>query len=352
MWVLAPTSAGGRKKVTVKALSDKEILQSQCIKIEKQIQDIKDKRMGRVGNIFKMKESISGPKKGNQEPTAVRHPETGDMIVSSDEIKRVTLNYCVQNLVDKPSDPKVEKEINIKKELHDLRMEDNDDEEFELLKDDYDEVLSKFQSKTTKSYDFILKGGPSYKDAMFKLCKLMIKKEVFPTSFRKTLLNMIWKQKGLAEILKNNRFIHSKESFVPRLCEALATNKMKRKILSKSSKYQVGGQPGHSSEEHIYSIKTVWMMLEMMDMGLIITLVDLIAFFDKESIYDVMQTLSDIGVNKKAARLWFKLNEGTEISVKTAAGVSDTALVGDCIGQGTTSGDLVSQDLINTLVME
>ena len=46
-----------------------------------------------------------------------------------------------------------------------------------------------------------------------------------------------------------------------------------------------------------------------------------------------MQTLSDIGVNKKAARVWFKLNEGTEISVKTAGGVSDTAMVGDCIGQ-------------------
>ena len=45
--------------------------------------------------------------------------------------------------------------------------------------------------------------------------------------------------------------------------------------------------------------------------GLIITLIDIIAFVDKENIYDVMQTLNDIGVNKKAARVWFKLNEGT-----------------------------------------
>ena len=80
-----------------------------------------------------------------------------------------------------------------------------------------------------------------------------------------------------------------------------------------------------------------------MDKGLIITLVDIMAFFDKENIYDVMQTLSDIGVNKKAARVWFKLNEGTEISVKTAAGMSDIAQVGDCIGQGTAGAALVSQ---------
>jgi hypothetical protein len=130
---------------------------------------------------------------------------------------------------------------------------------------------------------------------------------------------------------------------VPRLCEALAANKMKQRILDKSSKFQIGGQPGHSPEEHIFSIKSVWLMLESMGQGLIITLVDIMAFFDKENIYDVMQTLSDIGVNKKAARVWFKLNEGTEISVKTAGGISDTALVGDCIGQGTAGAALVSQ---------
>ena len=46
-----------------------------------------------------------------------------------------------------------------------------------------------------------------------------------------------------------------------------------------------------------------------------------------------MQTLHEIGVNKKAARVWFKLNEGTEVAVKTAGGISETAVVGDCIGQ-------------------
>ena len=121
---------------------------------------------------------------------------------------------------------------------------------------------------------------------MFKLCKSMIEKEEFPSNFRKTLLNMIWKAKGPAEILKNNRFIHTKESFLPRLCEALATNKMKQCILEKSTKYQVGGQPGHSPEQHIFSIKSVWQLLEMREQGIIITLVDIVAFFDKENIYD------------------------------------------------------------------
>ena len=76
---------------------------------------------------------------------------------------------------------------------------------------------------------------------------------------------------------------------------------------------------------------------------MILTLVDIISFFDRENIYDVMQTLDDIGVDKKAARIWFKLNANTEVAVKTAGGVSKTAFVGDCIGQGTAGGALVSQ---------
>ena len=53
---------------------------------------------------------------------------------------------------------------------------------------------------------------------------------------------MIWKQKGPAEILKNNGFIHLKESFLPRTCEAMVVGKMKTCILQSSSKFQVGGQ--------------------------------------------------------------------------------------------------------------
>ena len=68
-----------------------------------------------------------------------------------------------------------------------------------------------------------------------------------------------------------------------------------------------------------------------------------VSFFDWENIYAVMPTLHDIGVNQKAARVCFKLNQYTEVAVKTAGGMSKTAFVGDCIGQGTASGALVSQ---------
>ena len=231
-------------------------------------------------------------------------------------------------------------------------MEEEDTEGLEIDWDDFAGVVKKFESKKTKSYDFLLKSGDRYKKAMYNLCKNMIEKEEFPKSFRKTILAMIWKQKGPMEVLKNSRFIHMKEGFLARTCEALVVGKMKECILKSSSKFQVGGQPGHGPEEHIFTIKSVWAMLLKRNMGMVIMLVDIVAFFDREDIYDVMETLHKIGVNKKAARVWFKMNEGTEISVKTASGLTDTAVVGDCIGQGTTGGALVSQANLDKGLME
>ena len=117
---------------------------------------------------------------------------------------------------------------------------------------------------------------------------------------------------------------------------------MKDKIIESSSIFQIGGQPHHGPEEHIYTIKTLLAYLEHIGEGMVFTLVDIEAFFDRENILDVMDVLHDIGVNKKAARLFFKLNEGTEVAVKTAAGLSETAFVGDVIGQGTSGGAIVS----------
>ena len=128
-------------------------------------------------------------------------------------------------------------------------------------------------------------------------------------------------------ILNNNRFIHLK-NVLPRIVEALTVNKMKDKIINEASMYQIGGVPGHEIEEHVFTIKSIMAMREEMGTGIIFTLVDIIAFFDKEDIYDCMDALEKIGVNKKAARVWFKLNQNTKICVNTAVGVTDTVSIG------------------------
>ena len=64
--------------------------------LKRQINNIKSRKHGRAGNVFKMREAICGSKKKGQEPNDIRDPKTGKLVVSSEEIKNVTLAYCVE----------------------------------------------------------------------------------------------------------------------------------------------------------------------------------------------------------------------------------------------------------------
>ena len=64
---------------------------------------------GRAGNVFKMKTKISGSKKEVQEPNAINNPKTGELITDAEEIKKVTLDYCVNNLQNKVLNKKDDK---------------------------------------------------------------------------------------------------------------------------------------------------------------------------------------------------------------------------------------------------
>ena len=176
---------------------------------------------------------------------------------------------------------------------------------------------------------------------MFQLVKRIIDHEEVPDVFRKTLLIMIWKRKGPMDVLKNNRFLHLKE-VLARCVDSVVVNKMKEPLISQLSMYQVGGLPGHSILEHLLTVKTVLARLEEMGSGIIFLVMDIIAFFDKEDIFDCLKTLQALNVNKKAARMWYMLNMNTKIAVKTAFGITEEAAVGDCLGQGTAGAGLVS----------
>ena len=308
--------------------------------MEKVILNVNENRQGRVGQIFKMKDKITGGKKASTEPHAIEDPKTNNLLVSNQDIRKATLEYCADNLRNREPDPEVKSLVSVKNLLVEEKLKEKE-EPLEIDKNDYNTVLTKFKAKA--SYDFLVKASDNFQDAIFKLCRRMIKEEEFPDMFRRTLLYMIWKQKGPANILKNNRFIHLKEHYLPRTVEALVVNKIKSDIFSKSTMFQVGGQPGHSIEEHLFTIKSMIEWLEKKGQGMIFTLVDLVAFFDRETIHDVMSTLYDVGVNNTAARLWYKLNQDTEIRVKTSAGMTDSAFVGDVIGQGTAGAALMSQ---------
>ena len=58
-------------------------------------------------------------------------------------------------------------------------------------------------------------------------------------------------------------------------------------------------------------------------------------FFDKESLLDTMYTLhTEAKICDKDYRLWYKLSEDTNISVRTSVGDSGTCLIKNSLEQG------------------
>ena len=70
-------------------------------------------------------------------------------------------------------------------------------------------------------------------------------------------------------------------------------------------------------------------------------------YFDKEMMEDEILACKERGADPKAIRLWHKLNDKTEICVKTGVGLTEYTEVGAVVGQGTMGGALVSQAVLD-----
>ena len=133
----------------------------------------------------------------------------------------------------------------------------------------------------------------------------------FQKCLRKQSYSKFTRGKGSRLELGNSRYIHIKE-WLPRTCDSLIVNKMKPSILSASSIFQIGGQTGHRTQEHLFTVRSVAALKLSQGQGIMLQIYDIKRFFDMENMRDVMSTLDELGVNRKSYRTWFLLNRKQE----------------------------------------
>ena len=224
--------------------------------------------------------------------------------------------------------------------------------EFEATKEVFDFNVNKFKKAGKKNYDLLTKSGQKFQDAVYNLCQKMFRFETFPETFTETTLHMIWKAKGRQTNLDSNRFIHCKP-WLPRAAESLIVEGgLKEPLLQGSSIYQIGGQPGHRSEELLFVMKSIIAKYRKMGKNIVLQLYDISKFFDKEMMEDAVLTCLKRKADPKAVRLWYKLNANTKIQVRTGVGLTKFGSVGAVVGQGMLGGALVSQAVLDEGVGE
>ena len=205
------------------------LLKKQTEKAEEELKKLKDANKGRVANVFKLVKAIQGTKKGERmEAHAILDLATGQVAVSAKEIKRISLEYCKGGLKNNEVEEGFENDVRLKEVAHQNRMDDMLAGGFTPTRGTFNKVIKKFKDNDKRNYDFLVKTGNKFKDAVFKLARRMLIEEVFPGCFEMTTLHQIYKGKGKKEIMSNNRFIHSKE-WLPRLVEVMVVEVMKKR---------------------------------------------------------------------------------------------------------------------------
>ena len=167
-----------------------------------------------------------------------------------------------------------------------------------------DDPQSIYGLRSKRNYDFLVKSSKSFQNAVYKFSKQMFEKEEFPDIFKETTLHMIFKGgQGRRHNLTDNRFIHSKFWF-PRVAEGpIVVEGLKSALIEGSSRYQIGGQPGHRAEELVFVLKSVISKYRKEGKLIIIQTSDISKFFDKEKLDDAILTCYKRGADPKACRL-------------------------------------------------
>jgi hypothetical protein len=80
--------------------------------------------------------------------------------------------------------------------MHTKRMLDVQEGSFIPSKEGFNRETKKFKENDKRKYDFLMKTGDNFKDAVYRLCRRMIEEEQFPRSFDNTTLHQIYKGKG------------------------------------------------------------------------------------------------------------------------------------------------------------
>ena len=321
----------------------KQLLENQMKQVDTAVKHIEESGLHKVGKIFKISKEIKGIDKGTSQANAIKHPTSGKLIVEKEEIKKISLEYCMQVLTKNKPDKEYETMAKMKQILHEKRMEMKIGEGFMAEKEIFDKIIDKFKKSNKRNYDFLVKSSKEFKESIFKFCKRIIEEENVPETFRNTTLHQIWKKKPgtKKEDLDSNRYIHMKDA-LPLTVLGMVVNEIEPSISAATSIYQIGGVPGHRPQEHLFSLKSMQAKYEKDRKLLILYPHDASKFFDKEVLVDCMSELYDAGVDSRAYRMYFYLNQATKIRVRTGCGYTDWGEAGDGLGQGMGGASKVS----------
>ena len=250
--------------------------------------------------------------------------------------------------------PKIEFEEDLrwKDEVHKVRMKEIIEDDVNFSNEPFLNSLQSIKKKGGDKYKFIVRAGQAYLAALFKLYKIVWKKEKKPDSWKNTVLIQLEKKgKKDKTDLDSRRHIHTKEE-PQKFFSKIVTDVLKPNLFKELSPFQIGAVSGHRSQEHLFVIKSFVTMVERFNEAVAIQQFDYMKMFDKEALPDCMNELYKLNVKGKLFKLVYELNKDRRIKVRTAVGDSRDVEISESLGQGTSEGAIVSTNSISNGVRD
>ena len=122
--------------------------------MEEELNSIKKTKNGKAGQVWAVRKKVIGEKKTKILPTAITDPKTNKLVVNSNEIKEVTLKYCIDTLRNNEQEDAFKNKITNKKEKVKNLLEEKDGE-FEASKEIFSFNVNKFKRSGQKNYYFL-----------------------------------------------------------------------------------------------------------------------------------------------------------------------------------------------------
>ena len=109
--------------------------------------------------MYKLKEAVVGPKIKSQEPMAIDHPRSKELLTNKTEIKKAYLDHNVGILTKKPIADEFKNEVKIKEDCHEKIMARPVEKLWELDQPLFKKVVDKIKKKGSKFTNYLLNQG-------------------------------------------------------------------------------------------------------------------------------------------------------------------------------------------------
>ena len=164
-----------------------KLAEEQESRAEEEIEKIRKAAPSKVGKIWAARKEILNVNKNKLMATAIRNPVTNKLAVTQQEVKELTLNYCMETLKNNEPDDEFKEEMDAQNKVVAEFMK-NKEGEFEASKETFMANVHKFKKSGKQSYDFLTKSGEKFQNVVFQLCQRMIREEKFPAVFFLSIL--------------------------------------------------------------------------------------------------------------------------------------------------------------------